>query len=52
MLSCFYYWICETDLLYVSYTVFTNILTYVKTPIPTLCYSSTYTQDTLANYVP
>ena len=30
----------------------TNILTYVKTPIPTWCYSLTYTKDTSANYVP
>ena len=52
MLSCFYYWICWTDLIKVTYTVLTNILTYVKTAIPTWCYSLTYTKDTLANYVP
>ena len=51
MLSCFYYWKCKTDLLYVTYTVLTNILTYVETAIPTRCYSSTYPKDTLGNYV-
>ena len=51
MLSCFYYWKCKTDLLYVTYTNSRNILTYVETAIPTWCYSSTYPKDTLANYV-
>ena len=51
MLSCFYYWKCKIDLLQVTYTVLTIILTYVETAIPTWRYSSTYPKDTLANYV-
>ena len=51
MLSCFYYGKCRTDLLYVTYTVLRNILTYVETAIPTWCYYSTYPKDSLANYV-
>ena len=51
MISCFYYLIFKTDVLYVIYTVLTNILTYVDTAIPTWCYSSTYPKDTLADYV-
>ena len=51
MLSCFYYWKCKKDLLYVTYTVLANILTYFETAIPTWCYSLTSHKDTLANYV-
>ena len=51
MISCFYYWNFKTVVLYVICTVLTNILTYVETAIPTRCYSSTYPNDTLANYV-
>ena len=51
MISCFYYWTIKTDVLSVTDTVLTNILTYVETAIPTWCYSSTYPKDTLANYV-
>ena len=51
MISCFYYWKFWTVVLYVTYAVLTNILTYVETAIPTWCYSSTYPKDTLANYV-
>ena len=51
MLNCFYYWNSKTDLVYVTYTVSKNILTYVETAIATWCYSSTYPKDTLANYV-
>ena len=51
MLSCFYYWKCKTDLLEVTYTVLTNILTYVETALPTKCYFSTYPKDILTNYV-
>ena len=51
MLSCFYYWKFKTDVLKVTSTVLTKILTYVETAIPTWCYSSTYPKDTLANYV-
>ena len=40
------------DRLTLSYTYnLTNILIYVETAIPTLCYSSSYPKDTLANYV-
>ena len=35
----------------ITYTVLTNFVRYVKTPIPTWCYSVTYTKDSLANYV-
>ena len=51
MLSCIYYWKCKTDLLYVTYTVLTNNITFVETAIPTWCYSSTYPKDTLPSYV-
>ena len=51
MLSCIYYWKCKTDLPYVTYTVLTNILTYVETAIPTRCYSSTYPKAILSNNV-
>ena len=40
------------DRLNLSYIYsFNNILTYVKTPIPTWCYSLTYTKDAFANSV-
>ena len=51
MLSCFYYWKCKTDLLSVTYIELPNFLTYVETPLPTTCYSSTYPKDILSNYV-
>ena len=51
MLSFLYYWKCKPDLLQVTYTVLTNILTYVETAKQTWCYSSTYPKTTLANYV-
>ena len=51
MIKCFYYWKLKTDVFSVTYTVLTNILTYVETAIPTWCYSSTYPKDTLANYI-
>ena len=51
MLTCFYYWKFKTDVHYVTYTVLTNILTYVETAIPTWCYSSTYSKETWTNYV-
>ena len=35
----------------VTYTVLTNILSYVETAIPNWCYSSTFPKDILANYV-
>ena len=51
MISCFYYWIFNTDALNVIYTALRNILSYFETAIPTWFYSSTYPKDTLANYV-
>ena len=51
MLSCIHYWKFKTDVLKVTYTVLTNILTYFEIGIPTWCYSSTYPKDTLLNYV-
>ena len=51
MLNSFYYWKFMIDERYVTYTVLTNILTYIETAIPTWCYSSTYPKGTLANYV-
>ena len=51
MLSSFYYWKFKTDILLVTLTLLTIILTYVETPIPTWCYSSRSPKDKLANYV-
>ena len=51
MISCFCDWKFKTDVLLVEYTVYTNILTYVESAIPTWCYSSKYPKCTLANYV-
>ena len=51
MLSSFYYWKFKADVPLVTLILLTIILTYVETPIPTWCYSSTYPKDTLANYI-
>ena len=51
MISCFYYLIFKTDVLFVIYTALTNTLTYVETAISSWCNFSTYPKDTLANYV-
>ena len=49
MLNCFYYWKFKTNVPYVTYTVLTNIFTYLETAITTWCYSSTNPKHTLAN---
>ena len=51
MLTCLSFSECKTDLRSVGYTAIKNILTHIEIDIPTWCYSSTYTKDTITNYV-